>query len=80
MTEYHQTVFNTIKTSVLESDEDVLKIKEIGMELYRQFIDKRKTETDISVWDTLPKRKMQNLKSMKLKDERNLMTKFLLLL
>ena len=63
------------------------------MELYRQFTDKRKTETDIFVQDTLPERKLQNFKSsmktlnIKLKDklvllneERNLITQFLLLL
>ena len=61
------------------------------MKLYRQFTDKRKTETDILVKDTLPERKLQNFKSsmktlnIKLKDkvvllneELNLITKFLL--
>ena len=51
--EDYETVFNVMTTSVLETDGDMLNIDKIGTELYDTFIEERKTDSEISVWDTI---------------------------
>ena len=86
------TVFNVMTTSVLENDEELLNIESIGTQLYENFIKDRETNSEVSVWDTINKRKLitfrENAKSLSitlknkvihLKEEKNLMTKLLVI-
>ena len=87
------SVFNVMTASVLDPSKDVLNIKEVGEVMYTEFLEKRRTGTDVSVWDTMHKRKLLTFKTsarvieMKLKSdkiltlkaERSLMTKLLVI-
>ena len=86
------SVFN-VMTAVIDPSKDVLNIKEVGEVMYTEFLEKRRTGTDVSVRDTMHKRKLLTFKTsarvieMKLKSdkiftlkaERSLMTKLLVI-
>ena len=89
-----QTVFNVMTHYVLKPDEEVLKIYDIGSHLRNNFITERKTgvEPELSVWDTLPRRKLITFKRkskhinvkvadriVKLQEERGLMKKLVVI-
>ena len=79
-------------TSVLEREEELLDIENIGNSLYTSFLEDRKTGGVASLWDPLKKRKLMIFKTasksinikmkdkvVKLKEERNLMTRLLVI-
>ena len=89
-----QTVFNVMNHFVLKPDEDILQIYDIGSQLRNNFISDRKTdaEPELSVWHTLPRRKLITFKRsskqmdvkvayriVKLKEERGLMKKLVVI-
>ena len=57
------SVFNVMTASVLYPSKDVLNIKEVGEVMYTEFLEKRRTGTDVSVWDTMHKRKLLTFKT-----------------
>ena len=89
-----QTVFNFMTHYVLNPDEVILQIYDLGSQLRNNFIADRKTDAEpkLSVWDTLPRRKLITFKStskqinvkvvdriVKLQKERGLMKKLVVI-
>ena len=48
--EKSETVFKIMTSSVLDSNKDILEINEVGEAMYTEFLEKRKTDEEISVW------------------------------
>ena len=86
------SVFNVMTHSILEPDDDLLNCEEIGSSLLEKFLSRGAENSNLSVWDTINKRKLRTFRSaaktvqvkvkdkiVNLREERGLMMRLLVL-